>query len=229
MIRRGCASRVPAFLEGRNREMITNKWHDLTKNPEDLPKTTDDVWVILADNQNDVTVDSYDENRKGQETNEPIINDEGKITGYEKYDGSGWWEFPRPGTITHWMYMEVPEPPTKDQKDPATKLSEQIIEEVQKNELCIIGILSDRKKSKDNAHMMWITHGTDSQSQGEIAEILKVYKKIVADASDEEFANFILYKTMQKVMKGEEDCKIKPLDFSEYIAGIMAKGEEKND
>ena len=85
--------------------MITEKWHDLRKDPEDLPKTPDWVWAIHTDCPEDAEMDSYDPNDKGKEYVE-IIG--GKS---EKYLSSGWWNATRTGTITHWMYIEKPEPP----------------------------------------------------------------------------------------------------------------------
>lgn len=99
--------------------MITEKWHDLRENPDDLPENGDDVWVILADNPNLVDVDSYIEKDKGHEVTEPgydFVDEDGtKIHRDEvKYISSGWWQYGQPGMITHWMYIEKPEPPKEN-------------------------------------------------------------------------------------------------------------------
>lgn len=88
--------------------MITEKWHDLRKDPNDLPETRDNVWVILAENPKEVEVDAYDPDDKGKER---VIHTR---TTTEKYIASGWWQFDHPSQqVTHWMYIETPEPPTE--------------------------------------------------------------------------------------------------------------------
>ena len=86
--------------------MITEKWHDLRKDPADLPETTNDVWVILKDNPNDVETDSYDPNDKGKDTTVYYRRDY-SVT----FPSSGWYNYPEAGMVTHWMYIEVPEQP----------------------------------------------------------------------------------------------------------------------
>ena len=86
--------------------MITEKWHDLRKDPNDLPNTSDWVWVIRIDYPKEIDMDSYDPNDRGKEYTE-IIGDK-----HENYLASGWWNATRHGMITHWMYVEKPEPPT---------------------------------------------------------------------------------------------------------------------
>ena len=87
--------------------MNTEDWHDLRKVPDYLPETTDTVWVILKENPTEVEMDSYDPKRKGT-----IMH-----TGSGQYESSGWWAYDEPGMVTHWMYMEVPEPPTERNDD----------------------------------------------------------------------------------------------------------------
>ena len=71
--------------------MITEKWHDLRKNPDDLPKTSAPVWVVLADNPTEIKMDSYN-------------SDDTSILSV------GWWLYDLQ-EITHWMPIEKPEPP----------------------------------------------------------------------------------------------------------------------
>lgn len=86
--------------------MITEKWHDLRKDPNDLPETSDTVWVIVKDNPTDVTMDSYDPGMRGKDITTYYARDY-SVT----FPQSGWWGYPEEGIVTHWMYMEVPEPP----------------------------------------------------------------------------------------------------------------------
>ena len=92
-----------------------NKWHDLRKDPTDLPKECDEYWVMI-DGCPTVEADSFDPGSVGREISSPIIKDR-KIVGNETYPQSGWWENSKPGQVTHWMAMEKPprpEPPTCD-------------------------------------------------------------------------------------------------------------------
>jgi len=96
--------------------MITEKWHDLRKNPADLPETSEDVWVILVDNPTKVDVDSYNKDDIGKVMIEPEINfTDGNGTKVHRdkveYKSTGWYYNGMPGQITHWMKIEVPEPP----------------------------------------------------------------------------------------------------------------------
>lgn len=89
---------------------MSNKfWHDLRKDPTDLPKEMDEYWVMI-DGCPDVESDSYDPNAVGRDYSSPICED-GKIVRYEKYLSSGWWENSKPGEVTHWMVMEKPPKP----------------------------------------------------------------------------------------------------------------------
>ena len=93
-----------------------NKWHDLRKDPTDLPKDSNVVWVILSANPKEVEMDSYNPEDKGKVYKVPAFDREtegGQIEHHEErqYEASGWWAYDEPGWITHWMYMNVPEPP----------------------------------------------------------------------------------------------------------------------
>ena len=94
---------------------MTYKWHNLKKDPNDLPKKIDEYWVMI-DGDDDVNSDTFNPSYIGQEISEPVIEN-GKIIGHETYLSKGWWEFGKPGLVTHWMEMEKPpkpEPPEKD-------------------------------------------------------------------------------------------------------------------
>lgn len=99
--------------------MITEKWHDLRKNPDDLPVNSETVWVVLSDSPTVVEMDSYVAKDKGKMVTIPAhdIEVDGKTVHREtrQYEASGWWAYDEPGWITHWMYMEVPEPPKEDE------------------------------------------------------------------------------------------------------------------
>lgn len=92
--------------------MITEKWHDLRKDPNDLPKEADEYWVMI-DGCPTVDVDTFSPEAVGRPISSPICKG-GKIIDYEEYPQSGWWEYSKVGQITHWMVMQkppVPEPP----------------------------------------------------------------------------------------------------------------------
>lgn len=93
-----------------------NKWHDLRKNPDDLPESADTVWVILSENPTSVEMDSYNPIDKGKIVTIPAYDrktEDGKTEHHDerKFVASGWWTYDEPGWITHWAKMEVPEPP----------------------------------------------------------------------------------------------------------------------
>ena len=93
-----------------------NQWHDLRKDPTDLPESQNAVWVILSENPTEVEQDSYNPEDKGKVVTIPAYDletDDGKIEHHEsrQYEASGWWAYGEPGWITHWMYIDVPEPP----------------------------------------------------------------------------------------------------------------------
>ena len=93
-----------------------NKWHDLRKDPTDLPKDTKTVWVILSERPTEVEMDSYNPEDKGNVMTIPAYDretEDGHTEHIEsrKYIASGWWAYDEPGWVTHWMYMNVPEPP----------------------------------------------------------------------------------------------------------------------
>ena len=95
---------------------MTEKWHDLRKDPTDLPKDTNTVWVILSETPTEVDMDSYNPENKGKIMTVPAYDtetDDGNIEHHEsrQYKASGWWAYDEPGWITHWMYINVPEPP----------------------------------------------------------------------------------------------------------------------
>ena len=99
--------------------MITEKWHDLRKDPDDLPTDANTVWVILSGNPTEVEMDSYNPDNKGKVIIVPAYDWEtetGEIKHRKayQYEASGWWAYDEPGWITHWMYMEVPEPPENE-------------------------------------------------------------------------------------------------------------------
>ena len=92
------------------------KWHDLRKDPDDLPEKTDQVWVVLAKNPQEVEMDSYMPEDKEKYTSVPVYEG-GKIVGHKTFLSSGWWVYDLPGEITHWMYIDVPEPPKEQDND----------------------------------------------------------------------------------------------------------------
>lgn len=95
-----------------------NKWHDLRKDPTDLPKEMDEYWVMI-DGCPHVESDSFDPSAIGREISSPVCKN-GEIVGYETYTQSGWWENSKPGLVTHWMVMEKPpkpEPPNDNLLD----------------------------------------------------------------------------------------------------------------
>lgn len=96
-----------------------NKWHDLRKDPTDLPKDTKTVWVILSENPTEVEMDSYNQEAKGKSVVIPAYDrktEDGQIEHHEpqEFEASGWWAYDVPGWVTHWMPMDVPEPPVCD-------------------------------------------------------------------------------------------------------------------
>lgn len=93
-----------------------NEWHDLRKDPNDLPKDTKTVWVILSENPTEVEMDSYNPEDKGKIRIVPAYDretEDGQIEHHEQrqYEASGWWAYDEPGWITYWTPMDIPEPP----------------------------------------------------------------------------------------------------------------------
>lgn len=93
-----------------------NKWHDLRKDPTDLPKDAKTVWVILSENPTEVEMDSYNPEDKGKIMTVSAYDREtenGQIEHHDsrQYEASGWWAYDEPGWVTHWMPMDIPEPP----------------------------------------------------------------------------------------------------------------------